>query len=153
MPVAHYGALASKYGRVATGSGANFTILNLSAWEARAQGADLDTTHFESDVSADNVNVFGEGLVGVLTCEFMVRGSFDAFNNPLQAPILLLVGYFNVIFLGITKTFGLTAGYRCLQSPITCEVNQRTGFESRLSSNGLINFPNGNLAQLPGPGA
>lgn len=149
MPVATYGPLAGKYGRIAS----NNTTLNLAEHEIRAGADDLDTTHFESDTSSAlatpppaNYNVFEEGLVGIVSGAISVRGSFDSLNNPFDSPIFLWVGNYGDVFLGLTKTYGFTCGYRCLGNPISTSVRGKAGFEATLRSNGLIAPPVGNNA-------
>lgn len=141
MPNATYYPLAGKYGRISV----NSNVLNLSEHELRAGADDIDTTHFESDVSADGINVFEEGLVGIIGGEIMARGKYDGFNIPIKSPIYLFPGYFGTVFLGLTKTHGFTCGYRCLQTPIATGVRGAANFEARLKSNGLITVPTQNV--------
>lgn len=142
MPTARYLPLAGKYGRVAS----NSTTMNLSEHEVRSQGDDIDTTHFESDVGADGINVFGEGLVGIVSAEIAIRGAFDGRNNPFEAPFYLFAGYFGTMFCGLTKLYGFTMGYRCLRSPTTTRIKEATRIEGSLMSNGLIAPPPGSFA-------
>lgn len=140
MPTATYLPIASKYGRITV----NSTVLNLSEHELRAAADDIDTTHFESDVSADGAAVYEEGLVGITSGDIMVRGMFDGANNPIKSPIYLWPGYFGSVFLGLSKTYGFTCGYRCLQTPISAAVRRAASFEARIKSNGLITLPSTN---------
>lgn len=141
MPAAVYRPLAGKYGRIISGS----RVMNLSEHEVRSQADDIDTTHFESDVDAAGLNVFEEGLVGTASAEIMVRGMFDAKNNPFEAPFYLFVGMFGTMFCGLTKVYGFTMGYRCLRSPISVKVSQGITFEGSLKSNGIIYPPAGSF--------
>lgn len=142
MPAARYLPLAGKYGRVV----ANSAVMNLSEHEVRSQGDDIDTTHFESDVDAAGLNVFGEGLVGPVSAEIAIRGSFDGRNNPFETPFFLFAGMFGSIFCGLTKLYGFTMGYRCLRSPTTTRMKEQTRLEGSLMSNGLIYPPSGSFA-------
>lgn len=157
MPVANYRPVAGKYGRVQS----NGQTMNLDAHELRAQAEDLDTTHFESDTSYNlaspdpgsstgtvgygGYNVFSEGLVGVVSADIAVRGSFDTRNNPIQSPYYLWVGNYGSVWLGLTKAYGFTSGYRCLASPVATSVRGKAAFEATLKSQGLIQPPTGNL--------
>jgi len=139
MPTADYRPLAGKYGRVKS----NSNTMNLSEHEVRSSGDDIDTTHFESDT--DTVNVYGEGLVGIVQAEIMVRGKFDGNNNPFEAPFYLFPGLFGSLFCGLTKLYGYNMGYRCLRSPTTTRVREATTLECSLMSNGLILPPQGSF--------
>ncbi|MBX9628093.1 MAG: hypothetical protein K2X82_30125 [Gemmataceae bacterium] len=139
MPTLSYVPLAGKYGRVR----ANNSIMFLSEHEVRAQAENIDTTHFESDVDANGINVFEEGLVGTVSAEIMVRGSFDAGRNPMEAPFYLFPGMFGQLFAGLTKTYGWNMGYRCLRTPTTTKTKGAVTFEGGLKSHGLILPPAG----------
>lgn len=140
MPTATYYPLAGKYGRVSV----NSTVLNLSEHEMRASGEDIDTTHFESDVSSDGSNVFGEGLVGIVDAEVMIRGTWDGYRAPHLTPVYLFPGYFGSAFLGLSKTYGYTVPFRCLSTPVSQAVRRHAQIEGRLKSNGIMTLPSAN---------
>lgn len=142
MPIANYLPIAGKYGRVLANGG----VCNLAEHEVRAGADDIDTTHFESDIDADLVNVYGEGLVGIVEAEIMTRGMFDGRNNPFDAPFFLFPGLFGTMFAGLTKTYGFTMGYRCLRTPVSTRVRNASAFEAQLKSNGIIVPPVGAAA-------
>lgn len=141
MPTPNYRPLAGKYGRIR----ANNSVCFLSEHEVRAQADDIDTTNFESDVDSNGLNVWEEGLVGVASAEVMVRGMFDAHNNPYEAPFYLFPGMFGSLFAGLTKVYGFLLGYRCLRSPVSTKVRGGVTFEGGLKSNGIVYPPSGSF--------
>lgn len=145
MPVANYQPLAGKFGCIKFGPSSP-TAANLSEHELRATGDDIDTSHFESDVSGDGLIVYGEGLVGLTEADIMTRGMYDGKHNPHETPFFCWPGYFGTVFLGLTKNYGYSTGFRCLQSPVNARVRGGVGFEGRLKSNGLITKPVGSVS-------
>lgn len=66
---------AAKLSRVQVGS----MNLAMASWEATMTGADLPTVNFESYNSGAGINeTFGEGIMGVLSCDGRYGGAWDA---------------------------------------------------------------------------
>lgn len=134
-----YVPLAGKYGRIMV----NGRVQRLSEHELRPVGDDIDTTHFESEQSVigSQVLVWGEGLVGVSSADLMIRGMFDAGQNPHGAPIYLFPGLYGTAFAGLTKVMGYNLNFRVLETPVSVGVRKGTSFEGRLKSNGIVAPP------------
>lgn len=143
MPNAVYRPTAGKFGAIK----ANGAAMNLQEHEVRGSAEDIDATHFESDVGVIGATalVFAEGLVGINAADVMFRGLFDTRNNPHAAPFYIFPGLFGTVFCGLTKTYGYTMGYRCLETPVATNVRRGVTFEGRVKSNGLITPPSGSL--------
>lgn len=64
----------------------NSLPLTFASWEANALGADLSTVNFES-YNIPRAETFGEGIMGVLSCEAKFGGAWDAggAGSPMSA--------------------------------------------------------------------
>ena len=72
---------AAKTSRVQIGS----QNLAFASWETRVSGADLPTVNFESYNAVDS-ETYGEGIMGVLSCDFSFGGAWDSGTPPLNNP-------------------------------------------------------------------
>lgn len=72
---------AAKTSRVQVGG----TFLTYASYEAKAMGADLPTTNFES-YNVPRAETFAEGIMGVLSSDFSFGGAWDAGTKPTGNP-------------------------------------------------------------------
>lgn len=95
----------------------------------------LDTTNFES--SADTINVFSEGLVGVLDTTFSVDGYVSDTNVNIFWPGSSLAAG---LYYRKTSQLGYTiSNADLLDFSPTTTVRDKAGFSAQFQTNGTVN--------------
>lgn len=132
-------ARSAKGSRAAVGS----TILNYSEWTTDLKGDDLDTTNFES-------LGFDQGIVGIIGCDWTLKGPWDAGRNAYDDPpglyprpdLANVTLYYNVAD-NVLWTFPLS---RVLSAKVNAPVRGLVDFAVDCKSQGTFSLPTGSVA-------
>lgn len=125
--------LPGKFARFTAGG---VTASGTFKWDVGFRRDRLDTTHFESTVSASGNNVHSEGLTGVLDTTFSVSGHVsDTLVNILfpEASIAATLLYRRNVSLGYSVASADVLSF----SPST-SARGKAEFSAELQANGLV---------------
>lgn len=125
--------LAGKFARFNAG-GTN--VVGAYKWGIGFKRDRLDTTSFESAVSVDGVNVFSDGLTGVMDTTFSVDGYVsDVLVNLFfpQANLSAVLYYRKNVALGYVITYADILSF----TPST-SVRDKAVFTAELQTSGLV---------------
>lgn len=118
------------------------TVLNMNEYSWTHHGDPLDVTNFES-------NGLYEGIIGIQSLDWTLRGDWDAAKNPFDDPPGLYPredGESLVMYTNKTdgKAASMTA-YLCSDSTVNSTATGKVGYNAAGKSNGSFSVPTGSV--------
>lgn len=113
------------------------TTLANTDWSIKYNGQDLDTTNFESDG-------YEEGLTGILSASWTLKGSWDSGSDPTSDPPGLYPRDDGVDMTLTPSTLGgrtySLSSWRCMDTDISTNVRGVVQYNSSGKNQGTFSF-------------